>query len=209
VGHPFVADSYKLKVTYDPKGPILLLPGSRCPAVKKIFPSLLGSFNEILKQRSECTSIVVYPDETILAILRKILNRRFSKLLDKITFVPDGDNIEVCAAIMSSGTMSLKCCLSGIPGAIVYKTHPLTYAIGRMLVNVKYLGIANILLNRCVWREFIQYQLKPKSVAKYILPYIDDEKLQQPLEKVARELKEILSAGKDMSVAQWLLSAIE
>jgi lipid-A-disaccharide synthase len=209
VGHPFVADSYKLNVTYNPRGPIVLLPGSRGPTVKKIFPLLLDSFNEILKHRSECTAIVVYPDETILAILRKILNRKFSKLLDKITFVPDGNSIEVCAAIMSSGTMSLKCCLSGIPGAIVYKTHPLTYAIGKMLVNVKHLGIANILLNRCVWREFIQFQLKPKSVAKYILPYIDDEKLQRPLRKVSKELKKILSAGKDMSVAQWLLSAIE
>ncbi|MDR2776907.1 MAG: lipid-A-disaccharide synthase [Puniceicoccales bacterium] len=209
VGHPFVADSYKLNITYNPRGPVLLLPGSRCPAVKKIFPLLLDSFNEILKHRSECTAIVVYPDETILAILRKILNRRFSKLLDKITFVPDGDSIDVCAAIMSSGTMSLKCCLKGIPGAIVYKTHPLTYVMGKMLVNVKHLGIANILLNRCVWREFIQSQLKPKSVAKYILPYIDDEKLQHPLRKVSKELEKILSAGKDMSVAKWLLSAIE
>jgi lipid-A-disaccharide synthase len=209
VGHPFVADSYGLNVTYNPKGPILLLPGSRDPAVRKIFPVLLASFNEILKHRKECTAIVVYPDEMILTILRKILNKKFSKLLDRITFVADGSNIETCVAIMSSGTMSLKCCLGGIPGAIVYKTHPLTYAIGKMLVNVKHLGIANILLNRCEWQEFIQFQLKPKSVAKHILRYVDDEGLQHPLQKVSAELKKILSAGKDMTVAQWLLSAME
>jgi lipid-A-disaccharide synthase len=208
VGHPFVADSYGLNVTYNPRGPILLLPGSRGPAVKKIFPLLLDSFEEILKHK-ECTAIVVYPDETILAVLRKILNKRFSKLLDRITFAADGNCIEVCAAIMSSGTMSLKCCLGAIPGVIVYKTHPLTYAIGKILVNIKYLGIANILLNRCVWQEFIQFQLKPKLVAKHILRYMDDERLQNSIQEASSELKAILSTGKDMSAAQWLLSAIE
>ena len=42
--------------------------------------------------------------------------------------------------------MSLRCAISGIPGLIVYKAHPLTYLIGRALVKVKYLGMANLLL---------------------------------------------------------------
>ncbi len=46
------------------------------------------------------------------------------------------------AVLTSSGTMSMHCALAGIPGAIVYRTDPLTYLAGRWLVRVPYLGIA-------------------------------------------------------------------
>jgi lipid-A-disaccharide synthase len=137
------------------------------------------------------------------------LNKRFPKLLSKITFLADGESIEASAAIMSSGTMSLKCCLGEIPGAIVYKTHPITYIIGKTLVKVKYLGIANVLLKRCVWREFIQSHLKPKSVAKYILQCLNNKEIQHSFKTVSTDLRDLLSADKDTSVAQWVVSAIE
>jgi lipid-A-disaccharide synthase len=198
-----------LNISHNPKGPILLLPGSRKLAIKKIFPILLKVFREILKQEHERMAVVVYPDEVILTILRRILNKKFPKLLDRVTFIADGESIEASAAIMSSGTMSLKCCLAGIPGAIVYKTHPLTYAMGKVLVKVKFLGIANILLNRCVWHEFLQSRLRPKSVAKHILQCLQNEKIQHSFKNAAMELKEILSVGKETSAAQWLLSALK
>jgi lipid-A-disaccharide synthase len=209
VGHPFVANGYRLNVSRSPDGPILLLPGSRKSAVKKIFPTLLKSFREILKCDGEHLAIVVYPDETILAILRKILNKKFPELLDKVTFVADGESIEASATIMSSGTMSLRCCLAGIPGAIVYRAHPITYVAGRFLVRVKFLGIANILLNRCVWREFLQSEFRKKPVAKYILTCLNGANVLRTFSDAASELREILSAGADMPVAQWALSSLE
>jgi lipid-A-disaccharide synthase len=209
VGHPFVSANYNLNIYHNPRGPLLLLPGSRKSAVGKIFPMLLKILREVLKQDNERMAVVVYPDETILAILRKILNRKFPKLLAKVTFIADGESVEASSTIMSSGTMSLKCCLAGIPGVIVYKTHPLTYAIGKILVKVKFLGIANILLNRCVWHEFLQSRLRPKSVAKHILQCLQNEKLQHSFKSAAVELKEVLSIGNDTSPAKWILSAIK
>src|SRR5688500_12571733 len=44
VGHPFVAPGYQRPVRYDPNGPVLLLPGSRTQAVRRIFPVLLSGF---------------------------------------------------------------------------------------------------------------------------------------------------------------------
>jgi lipid-A-disaccharide synthase len=209
VGHPFVAKNYAINVTHSPDGPILLLPGSRKSAARKIFPMLLGSFCEILEHSGEHLAVVVYPDEAILAVLRKILNKKFPELLDRVTFVADGENIEACATIMSSGTMSLRCCLSGIPGAIVYKTHPITYAVGKLLVRVKFLGIANILLNRCVWREFLQSQFRRKTIARYILSCINGTNVLRMFADASAELKEILSVGIDMPVGKWALSSLD
>jgi lipid-A-disaccharide synthase len=209
VGHPFVGKDYDLNVLHNGDGPILLLPGSRKPTVSVIFPMLLKSFREILRRDKDRMAIVAYPDEMILAILRKILNKKFPKLLNKVTFVPDSESMETSAAIMTSGTMSLRCCLAGIPGAIVYKTHPLTYAIGKMLVKIKFLGIANVLLGRCVWKEFLQSQFKPRAVAKYILQCLSGEIAASSFEGASSELRKVLSVGRDTSVAEWILSSIE
>jgi lipid-A-disaccharide synthase len=209
VGHPFADANYALNVFHNPDGPILLLPGSRKTAVKRIFPSLMESFDEITRVDPRRMAVVVYPDETILAILRKILHKKFPNLVSRVTFVEDGNGVEAGAAIMSSGTMSLRCCLAGIPGAIVYRTHPLTYAVGRMLVRLKFLGIANILLNRCVWHEFLQSRLRPRPVAKYILQCLDNEKKVSTFAKAAEELREILATDGDVTAADWVLSALD
>ena len=60
------------------------------------------------------------------------------------------------AVLTSSGTMSMQCALAGIPGAIAYRANPLTYLIGRWLVRVRHLGIANIMLDQPMYPEFIQ-----------------------------------------------------
>jgi lipid-A-disaccharide synthase len=209
VGHPFVENTYDLNISHSSDGPILLLPGSRKPSVKVIFPALLSTFREILKADEGRMAIVVYPDEAILAILRKILNKKFSKLMNKVTFIADGEGVEASVAIMSSGTMSLRCCLAGIPGAIVYKTHPLTYAFGKILTKVNFLGIANILLGRDVWREFLQSKLKPRVVAKYTLRCMENGNMASMFKCAAAELRETLSIGRDASAAEWVLSSME
>lgn len=209
VGHPFIHEHYKHDIIYKQNGPILLSPGSRKSAIKAIFPMLLESFSEILKHHPEKMAVVVYPNEEILNILRKILNKHFSNISGNVTFVSDGIQIGASAAIMSSGTMSLKCCLAGIPGAIVYKTHPLTYAIGKAVVKIKFLGMANILLGKGVWREFLQSRFRPKSVAKYIIQCTHNEKSISAFETAAQELKQKLSRAIDMSVVDWIITAMQ
>ena len=73
--------------------------------------------------------------------------------------------VRASAVLMSSGTMSLECALAGIPGAIAYRAHPITYVLGRMLVRVPYLGIANLLLGEEMYPEFIQRRATPRALA--------------------------------------------
>ena len=62
--------------------------------------------------------------------------------------------------------MSMHCALAGIPGAIVYRTDPLTYLAGRWLVRVPYLGIANILLGEPMYPEYIQGASSPAGARR-------------------------------------------
>ena len=61
-------------------------------------------------------------------------------------------------ALSKSGTSTLELALAGIPTVVAHRVHPLTYAVGRMLVRgVRHLTLPNILLGREGFREHIQY----------------------------------------------------
>ena len=207
-GHPFMKDGKTSKIIYKKYAPILLLPGSRKSSISKIFPGILESFKYILKSKPNLTGIIVYPDDAILAFLRKILNKKFPCLLKNIEFVRDNVDVEASAAIMSSGTMSLRCCLGGIPGAIVYKVSEFTYIIGKMMVKINYLGIANIILGYTAWPEFIQHDFKPHTVGDFILKCIDDEQLVNDARDNAEKIKHLLDENVDMTAGEWLSRAL-
>jgi lipid-A-disaccharide synthase len=207
VGHPFVRDSYQLPLSYDVSAPVLLLPGSRTAAVERIFPLLLQGFQLAQKAKPDLKAQVVYPSQRIRDVLEGIL-ADFTELQSSVELVRNEDNgLPASAVLMSSGTMSLACALSGIPGAIVYRLNPISYWIGRMVVKIPYIGIANLLLKRPLHPEFIQGAAKPKYLAAQILTALEDPKAAQAAADGADELRGLLHAGSDASAADWLLKA--
>ena len=100
--------------------------------------------------------------------------------------------------------MSLGCALSGIPGAIAYRLNPMSYWLGRILVKVKYIGIANLLLNRPLHPEFIQSAASPAKLSRQLLRALDQIEAVAEAQSGAVELRELLHAGNDASASEWL-----
>ena len=112
--------------------------------------------------------------------------------------------IAASAVLTSSGTMSMHCALAGIPGAIVYRANPLTYVLGKMLVKVKYLGIANLLLNEPMYPEFIQHAATPRALAADLRDVIHDPARRARTAAQAVRLREMLGQEGAGSAADWL-----
>ncbi len=208
VGHPFVRPGHRLPFVHRPDGPVLLLPGSRSAAVGRIFPVLLEGFAHALSEEPELRARVVYPSVAIHRQLEAILNR-YPKVAERVEFVPKGQHEQLASAVlMSSGTMSLAVALSGIPGAIAYRLHPVSYWMGRALVKVPYIGIANLLLDRPQHPEFIQGAASPKRLGRAILAARKPEQA-AAAQAAAAELREHLSPGDGPDAAGWLIGNLE
>lgn len=202
LGHPFLDTDYELPVGYDPTGPILLLPGSRKLAVKKIFPIMLDTVKQLLKVGERRELVCIYPTDDILDVIEKIA-RKYKNL--SIQFIKsNSDHISAGAAIMSSGTMALNCALAGIPGVIVYKANVLTYGLAKVLLKVKFLHIANLLLKRESAPEFLQYSAKPKLICKAVQDALNNPERIESAQNDAEELKQILRSDDSMNVCSWL-----
>ena len=213
VGHPFVQPGHASTLRYAKDGPVLLLPGSRPKAVRKIFPVLLRAWQIFHVRNPQREALVVHPGEPVLGDLKKQL-ARFPGLEKSVRLVERGGGQQSASAVLtSSGTMSLSLALAGIPGAIVYRANPVTWFIGRRLVKgVEYLGIANILLKRPAWPEYLQGDANPAALAERLRECLEDPAVALAAQDDAAELYAMLGGGTDGgsgTPADWLLDWME
>ena len=202
VGHPFVAPDYAAPVSYDPNGSILLLPGSRVQAVRRIFPVLLAGFAEFARDaRHEAWATVLFPSDEILAVLQA------AKPPVNVRLQRTGERVAAAAVLTSSGTMSMHCALAGIPGAVAYRANWLTYVLGKMLVQVEHLGIANLLLGEAMYPEFIQGAATPVALANELRACTGDPARRERTAAQAAQVRALLaepSGSAHAGAADWL-----
>lgn len=202
VGHPFVLPDYAGPVHHDPNGAVLLLPGSRKQAVARIFPVLLGGFRVFGGREA----VVLYPSDEILAVLRDAgppPNVSLRPIAERRAGASAG-SIGAAAVLTSSGTMSMHCALAGIPGAVAYRANTLTYLLGRMLLQVEYLGIANLLLREPMYPEYIQHAASPDALAAELRACVCDPARRTRAAEQAARLRALLSVPASGTAAEWL-----
>ncbi len=198
VGHPFVAPDYRAPVAYDPEGPVLLLPGSRRSVVARLFPVLLEAYRQSGTRRP---AVVLYPGDEILEVLRAAPLPAGVTL--QRTGATDGP-VRASAVLTVSGTMSMHCALAGIPGALAYQTDPLTYTLGRLLVRVDRIGIANLLLNEALYPEYIQGAANAANLAAELRSSLEDPARRATTAEQAARLRALLARPARGTAADWL-----
>jgi len=197
VGHPFLDDDHVAPVTYDPTAPVLLLPGSRKQPVARIFPVMLRGY----ARYAERPAVVIYPSAEIEAVLRAANPPANVRLLRPAK----GETIAASAVLTSSGTMSMHCALAGIPGAVVYRANPVTYWLGRMLVKVPYLGIANLLLKEPMYPEYIQGAATSETLARELSECVGNPARRERTVAQAERLRSLLRQTATGNAADWVL----
>lgn len=196
VGHPLL-DMVKLNYSKqesrkkfglaENKITIGILPGSRPSEVEKLMPELLQAA-EILKKE--------IPDIQFVLPLADTLEEA------SLTEIVSGFNIEVkvisghtydvisCAdlALVASGTATLETALLGVPMIIVYKISLLSYVIGRLIVDVKNIGLVNIIAGKTIVPELIQKDASGKRIALEALSILKNGERKQ---EIIKELEAI------------------
>ena len=205
VGHPFSHPSYQAPVRFEERGDLLLLPGSRSQPVSRILPIFLDAFEILLEEGRDLSGILPLPDQNLRTLAESLIASR-NKLSGKIKIVVRSSMLEARAALMSSGTMSLSCAWGGVPGVIGYRAHPFTYMIGKLLVNVPHLGMANLLLPEDPPNpEFLQSQANGTRLAREIGKILDDPKSGEHARETAKKLHELLAQPQKLSLVEWLV----
>lgn len=94
--------------------------------------------------------------------------------------------------IVKSGTSTLEAGLLELPMVIIYKTSWLTYTIGKSLVKIKNIGMANIVLDEQVVPELIQKEANAESIYDEAKNILSDEDLLNNIKLRLSRIKKVL-----------------
>lgn len=71
------------------------------------------------------------------------------------------------AALVTSGTATLETALLNVPEVVCYKSSRISYEIGKRIVkNIKYISLVNLIMDKEVVKELIQNDLNTKNLVK-------------------------------------------
>ncbi len=168
-----------------------LMPGSRASEVRRILPLLRDTAEHLTRALPGAKFLVAkapgIPDTLYEELLQ---SAAFTRTFFHSDFY---DHVRAMDfALVASGTATLETALLGTPFFLVYKASASTYFMGRMLVKVKYLGLANLLLDKPAVPEFIQHEAVPEIMAHQAAGLIKSPAGMACMKADFRKLREIL-----------------
>ena len=99
-----------------------------------------------------------------------------------------------CATI-ASGTATLEAAALGLPYCLVYKVNWLTYRIGRAIVDLDHIGMANILAGREIVRELLQSDASPPNIRAELLRLLSEKEYTAKVESDLASVRDLLGDG--------------
>lgn len=201
IGHPLVemideekqqfsernvfAEKYHLDATREW---LLVFSGSRREEVRRLLPTMSQAAIALSKKYNMQAVLVeaptiepaLYSDHTIGCGMKRF---RAPEANHELMY-------HAKAGILKSGTTTLEAALLGLPGVICYKTHPITFAIGKRVVKLPYIGLANIVKGSKLYPELLQEECTEEKIVEEISLILEKEaQFRSELENLAETLR--------------------
>ncbi|MDG4866668.1 lipid-A-disaccharide synthase [Guyparkeria sp. 1SP6A2] len=197
VGHPLIdlidrqtptRDSARASLALPADGPVIgLLPGSRHSEIARLLPIFLATAERLLACAPDRRFVLPCAESIERGWLMEHVDAAgpSAALRDQLTVTAGAARAVMAASdalLVASGTASLEAALIGTPMTIAYRSSPLTYAIASRLVQIKHIGLPNVILGREVVPERLQNAATP--------------------ERLARDIEELLSRDSNAAASQ-------
>ncbi len=185
VGHPLVDDwrapSYSSRADYleslglsATRTTIALLPGSRRQEVLSLLPTMQAALSVLAPDFPGLQAIIpVAPSlsaewiESQMAAASGVPTRCVSGSIYDVLGASD-------VAVVASGTATLQVALARVPMVIVYKLSWITYFLMRALIQVKSIGLVNIVAGTPCVPELLQSEVSPARIGAEIRRFLSD-----------------------------------
>ncbi len=208
VGHPLMdaapQEQEFAQITPPAEGStIALLPGSRECEVRSLLPEMLTAA-QMLQQTNPELRFEISLAPSIDADLIGNHLREHALTNARVVSDPVYAIFSRCSlAIVASGTASLEAAIYGIPTIIVYSVSTFSYWLGKLLVNVPHIGLANLIANKRVLPELVQDKATAQHIAAAAHALLTDQDAYQRMKTDLKAIRKLLGkAGASSRVAE-------
>lgn len=175
---------------------VALLPGSREREVFYNLPTMLDAATRLALTRKIQFVIAVAPSLDPrwleLRLQKYYVGRAAVRTVTQATYdVLQHSDV----AVVASGTATVEAALCGRPMVVVYRVSPITFLLGRFLVDVPFYSMVNLLAGKPVVKELIQGDFTAQAVAGQIEYLLDHPEAREEMVREFRALKPRLGPG--------------
>ncbi len=163
----------------DPRPVIALLPGSRVQEIRKTLPSMLALKDSFPDYQFVVAGMNVLPSSAYAE--DKNIKIIFDQTHALLRYAD--------AALVTSGTATLETALLNTPQVVGYKTSPLTYIVGKLLVHIKYISLVNLIMDKAVLTELIQKEFTKENLSRELRKILFDAPEKQKMLNEYKTLK--------------------
>jgi len=193
---------FKEKYNLEDKKIIALLPGSRKSEIKHNFPTML----EVAKEFPDYQFIVAAAPS-----LEKEVFEQYSKEYNIKLIYDDTYNLlrHSEAAIVTSGTATLETAILNIPELVCYKGDAFSYQIAKRLIKIKYISLVNLVMNKEVIKEIIQYDMTVEKISNELEQILQNDVYKQTMLNNFEEMRKILGGeGASKRTAKIIINSL-
>jgi lipid-A-disaccharide synthase len=211
VGHPLLDEiehyqsekQGELTIDRSENRPIVaVLPGSRLQELKTKLPVMLSLVNQF----PEYHFVIAGAPNMDESVYRDLIGDQKVAVVYGQTYLLL-QNAE--AAVVTSGTATLETALFQVPQVVCYIGNPISYQIAKRLVNIQFISLVNLILNRELVTELIQKECNKENLALEFKKIISGGSSRETILEGYREIIQLLGqGGASKKVAQSLLKTI-
>jgi len=194
VGHPLLdnhaSPQNKTLNRHTKDNPVIgFLPGSRDGEIARHLPIMINSARILHRKIENVKFLISLAPEVKRTYVEGIIKKSktafaFELVADRSEKVFERSNLVVAA----SGTVTLEAAISGTPMVIIYKVSPISYWVGRAMIQVKHIGLVNLIAGRKIVPELLQKAASPTRISDTVLEMLRDP---SDLERIRLELLNI------------------
>ena len=165
VGNP-LAQKYAGVSAYAPQGSVALLPGSRSQEIGRLLPEFIAVAKAMPKQ----AFVLIRPESAVPVWPSLQIPENVTVFTGELK-----DGLEQCsAALVCSGTATLEVALMGVPQLVVYRANPVSLAIAKRFVKIRYISLPNLILDTGALPELLQVDARAEALIVRLVELLAD-----------------------------------
>ncbi|MEA3477542.1 MAG: lipid-A-disaccharide synthase [Bacteroidota bacterium] len=112
-------------------------------------------------------------------------------------------------ALVTSGTATLETALIGTPEVVCYKAATFSYLIAKMIVDVKHISLVNLIMDREIVKELVQFDFTAKNLEKELDILLGKQDYRKQMMQNYADLNEKLGGhGASAKTAELMIQAL-
>jgi len=199
---PVVPENFRKEHQLNERPIIALLPGSRKQEIQKMLKIMLS----ITSSFPDYQFVIAGAPSQDLEFYEPFLKKNRVHIVMNQTY----NLLDVAhAALVTSGTATLETALFKVPEVVCYKGGRISYEIAKRVINLDYISLVNLIMDKEVVKELIQTEFNTKTLKKALTEILEEEKRKALFDEYYKLEQKLGGVGASANTAKLIVNAIK